>query len=316
MKKTISITLTVLICVAAILISVACNLPSATTDEFIERTVIRKMYWVEEGTSDNSGKIKKADLDGTNVKELITGLDYPSFLALDTKNNKMYWTNGENGITRKIQRADIDGSNVETILTGTQPYGIAVDESADKIYWLDKDGGNNKIWKSDLSGDNSSVVFNPIGSDLRDILLDVEKQKIYISDTVTPALYKYSFNGDFDQNIWALSYGSPRYIAEDTSYDRIYWTNNETSDTFISYCSKNGTGHTKIYNDILRGRTTAIAIDNPSRRIYWADPSDDAIFRGYFDESEDEVNLGISDLLIPKDIQIYRKVNYKKIIVK
>ncbi len=46
---------------------------------------------------------------------------------------KMYWTDFD---ADKIQRADLDGANVEDLVTGlTDPFGIALDPAAGKIYW-------------------------------------------------------------------------------------------------------------------------------------------------------------------------------------
>ena len=70
-----------------------------------------KMYWIDWGTD----KIHRADLDGSNVEDLITtGLRWPSGIALDVGGGKMYWT--EDG-TNKIQRASLDGSQVEDLVT-------------------------------------------------------------------------------------------------------------------------------------------------------------------------------------------------------
>ena len=77
------------------------------------------MYWTDVGTH----KIQRANLDGSNIEDLITtGLIYPQGIALDLSKGKMYWTDGG---TDKIQRANLDGSNIEDLIpTGIdeQPY--------------------------------------------------------------------------------------------------------------------------------------------------------------------------------------------------
>ena len=79
-----------------------------------------KMYWVDY----RAAKIQRADLDGSNVEDLITtGLNSPSGIALDVGGGKMYWTDA---ITDKIQRADLNGSNVEDLITRVGPFGIAL----------------------------------------------------------------------------------------------------------------------------------------------------------------------------------------------
>ncbi len=103
-------------CSAAVSITVATVTPPATGTS--------KLYWSDWGTD----KIQSADLDGSNVEDLITsGLSVPYGLALDVSGGKMYWTDRQNG---KIQRADLDGSNVEDLLTSADglvdPSGLAV----------------------------------------------------------------------------------------------------------------------------------------------------------------------------------------------
>ena len=58
-------------------------------------------------------KIKRANLDGTNITDLVTGLntslDAPKGITIH--NNQIYWTDS---LTDKIQRADLDSSSNTT----------------------------------------------------------------------------------------------------------------------------------------------------------------------------------------------------------
>jgi hypothetical protein len=78
-------------------------------------------------------KIKRADLNGGNVEDLITELSSPGGIALDLTDRRMYWT------ARGIKRADLDGGNVEDILTRLDglraPWGFALDLADRKMYW-------------------------------------------------------------------------------------------------------------------------------------------------------------------------------------
>ena len=94
-----------------------------------------KMYWTNPG----SDKVQRADLDGSNVEDLVSsGLISPTGLALDVSGGKMYWT--DRG-TAKIQRAGLDGSNVEDLVISglTTPTGLDLDVSGGKMYWADVD---------------------------------------------------------------------------------------------------------------------------------------------------------------------------------
>ena len=94
-----------------------------------------KIYWIE-GTSDRSGRIHSANVDGTGaavVKELTS---VPMGLALDSANGKLYLTNSWG----KIQRMNVDGTAFETnLIVGLgNPMDIAV--SSGKVYWTDASG--------------------------------------------------------------------------------------------------------------------------------------------------------------------------------
>ena len=82
------------------------------------------MYWTDYGFN----KIQRANLDGSNVEDLIAtgqGMGSPYDIALDGAHGKMYWTDGG---TDKIQRANLDGSNREDLVTTglSNPFGIAL----------------------------------------------------------------------------------------------------------------------------------------------------------------------------------------------
>jgi hypothetical protein len=109
-----------------------------------------KMYFVD----GDGGRIQRANLDGSNLEHLVTGLGSydPGALDLDLAAGKMYFTRGSFGGPIKIQRANLDGSNVEDVVILTAPpLGIALDVPGGKIYWGTGGGGNaDKIQRANL----------------------------------------------------------------------------------------------------------------------------------------------------------------------
>ena len=90
------------------------------------------MYW----TDYESKQILRANLNGSNVETLVTGLAGPSGIVLDIARRKIYWTDQawnpvRGSITEsKIESANFDGSNVQEILTGLgESTGIALGTS-------------------------------------------------------------------------------------------------------------------------------------------------------------------------------------------
>ena len=93
-----------------------------------------KMY----GTDGGTDKVQRANLDGSAVEDLVSGLSSPEGIALDVAGGKMYWTDS---ITDKVQRANLDGSAVEDLVSGlSSPEGIALDVAGGKMYWTDEVG--------------------------------------------------------------------------------------------------------------------------------------------------------------------------------
>ena len=78
------------------------------------------IYWTEAGASN---KIRRANLDGTGVQDLITGVSGGRGIALDLTNNHIYWAELGSG---KIRRAKRDGTGVETDRTPRQRIEVAL----------------------------------------------------------------------------------------------------------------------------------------------------------------------------------------------
>ena len=87
------------------------------------------MYWAH----DSPDKIQRANLDGSNIEDLITsdtGLRGPRSITLDLTEEKIYWADRS---TRKIQCANLDGSNIHDLVTTglRHPDSIALDLSGE-----------------------------------------------------------------------------------------------------------------------------------------------------------------------------------------
>ena len=116
-----------------------------------------KMYW-----TDDDG-IQRADLDGTNIEDVISLPSGAGGIALDIAAGKMYWI-GAAG----IQRANLDGTgDIETLINTELSFlsAIVLDITAGKMYWAD--ALNGTIRRANLNGtsveDVVSWISLPIG---------------------------------------------------------------------------------------------------------------------------------------------------------
>ncbi len=122
------------------------------------------IYWTNMGNPKaNDGTIDRADLDGTNVTNIVpSGKTWtPKQLQLDAKNRKLYWSDREG---MRVMRSNLDGSNIETLVeTGhgdaDRPdarnwcVGIAIDVNGGKFYWTQKgndNAGEGRIFRAGL----------------------------------------------------------------------------------------------------------------------------------------------------------------------
>src|SRR5580692_324511 len=122
------------------------------------------IYWTNMGNPKaNDGTIDRADLDGTNVTNIVpSGKTWtPKQLQLDAQNRKLYWSDREG---MRVMRSNLDGSKIETLVeTGHGDddrldarnwcVGIAVDVNGGKFYWTQKgndNAGQGRIFRAGL----------------------------------------------------------------------------------------------------------------------------------------------------------------------
>ena len=121
-----------------------------------------KMYWGDAGNQE----IQRADLDGTNVEDLITsGLDFLQGIDVINETGRMYWADSGNN---RIQRADFDGGNVENLVTGlSKPTGIAIipAPNLEQIHYRFRNDDGNEATASWAAAEDT-------------LLADVEKLKL------------------------------------------------------------------------------------------------------------------------------------------
>ncbi len=251
-----------------------------------------KMYWTDAGTH----KIQRANLDGSNIEDLITtGLIYPQGIALDLTGKKMYWTDGG---TDKIQRANLDGSNVEDLIaTGltsspTGPEGIALDVSGGKIYWTDFSTG--KIQRANLDGSNVEDLITTGLRHPQGIALDLTGGKIYWAHDSPDKIQRANLDGSNVEDLVTTGLEGPQGIALDIAGGKMYWTDEGTHK--IQRADLDGSNIEDLItaDTGLRG-PRSITLDLTEGKIYWADRSRRKIQRANLDGSniEDLVTTGL-----------------------
>lgn len=232
--------------------------PSAPT---IQADTTGKMYWAEPGT----GTIRRASMDGSNAEDLVTGLDEPGAIVLDSTGGKMYWRDSGAG---KIQRADLDGSNVQDLATGLDsPADIALELDGGKIYWTD--AGSGKIQRADLGGSNAEDLVTGL-VDPSDIELDITGSWMYWTDPGAGKTQRANLDGSGVQVLRDVSDSCPYIlcpisIALDLDGGKLYESlvlgGIRRSD--LDGSNEEAIVSTEIALDLL--------LDTSAGKIYWVD---------------------------------------------
>ncbi len=204
-----------------------------------------KLFWADQ----IGGKIQSAKLDGTQKTDLVTGLDHPIGLAIDTQAspNKLYFCERNDSI---IYKANLDGSNLEEVITGLPGiHDIELDLVNRKIYWVRNTWDDDAVQRADMDGLNSNI-----------------------EDMYTSTSTVYDFLG----------------VGLDVTNSKVYWVqrNNGCSDKIRSM-NFDKTGFTDVIVHPDNALIGPWDIDIVGNKIYWTDcgVGEDVIFKANLDGS-------------------------------
>ena len=248
-------------------------------------TVGRKLYW-----TDSHGRIRRANLNGKSIKNLIQNLNSPEAIALDVGggkiyyaepdslwranlngrnreelvtdlatlgritivNGKIYWTEKIDAKMGAVKRANLDGTNVEELISIQGiPFGIAVDSVGGKLYWTNSGG---KIQRANLK--NSKIQAVVTGLDIPgDFTLGIEQP-------VAPAAPQYALSGSTNPEATQLLANYPNPFNPETwiPYDLA-----EDTDVHIHIYSLKG----ELVRQLSLGFQAAGTYRTSSRAAYW-----------------------------------------------
>ena len=266
--------------------AVTVTVPGTVTQPDPQPSGASKLYWSDWGTD----KIQRADLDGSNVEDLVAGagLNGPDGLSLDLAGGKIYWADAG---TNKIQRANLDGSGVEDLVTGLGiPYGLALDLAGGKMYWTNRQTG--KIQRANLNG---SGVEDLVTSGLTfpgALALDAAGGKMYWTNPGATKIQRANLSGSGVEDLVTSGLSSPTGLALDAAGGKMYWTDRGTDK--IQRANLSGSGVEDLVTSGLNS-PNGLALDVAGGKMYWADAGTDKVQRANLNGS------GVEDLLTSTD---------------
>ena len=175
-----------------------------------------RLYWVEK-TSGNSGRIRRSDLNGSNVQLVRDLTAAPAGIAVDTNNSKIYLTNGFG----KVQSINFNGSGYEPdlITNLNNPTDIAI--GSGRVYWIT---GDNTVQSANLDGSRVLQVasgYAKLGS------IAVGSGKVFWTEETGESagkIHSANLDGSNVQELASLL-AAPYGISVDTTANKLYFTN-------------------------------------------------------------------------------------------
>ena len=176
-----------------------------------------KLYWTEQ-TGNTTGRIRRANLNGTNVRLVKNLTSVPHGIVVDAANGKIYVTNAWG----KIQRLNVDGSNFQpNLITDLEsPKGLALDVSGGKVYWTEMSG---RIRRANLDGSNVEDVATGLGTPINIAIFD---NTVYWTEKIGENSGEIRFVNLQGNVVTRNSFtqGFPVGIALDAVENKLYWT--------------------------------------------------------------------------------------------
>ena len=180
------------------------------------------IYWVDQ----TNRKIQRADLDGSNVVDVLTaadGVNSPTGLLVDSANGKVYWSEYFAG---NICRANLDGTNIQTLYSGLDsPAGMALDTANGLLYWTENPlfVGMNRIRRADMDGGGPIENLVTTGTnDPVDLTLDLEAGKIYWTDGISGEIRRANLDGT-SGGVFLAGLTAPQGLELDPGARKLYW---------------------------------------------------------------------------------------------
>jgi len=209
-------------------------------------------------------KICSINIDGTGLKDLITGLAYPFDIAIDSGEGKLYWSDSSDG---KIRKANMDGTAVEVIITDAAKT-VALDSVHKKVYWASNTSDTIKRANSDGSGIENLGLATVSNAD---ITLDLINDKLYFSDEWTNSIRRANLDGSSPE-IVVQSITNLAGISLDIKNNKLYWVSNRIFSEIKKIQRSNLDGN-NVEDIVTDGFDNCqhVLVDNNSGRFFWTD---------------------------------------------
>ncbi|MFP6737937.1 MAG: dockerin type I repeat-containing protein [Planctomycetota bacterium] len=240
--------------------------------------------------------IRRSDLDGSNVVDIVTGMDCSlGGITVHNGNQEIYWIERD-ALWTRVFRASLDGDDVELIFLTRDRLGIiTINPATDKLY-LAGDG----IRRLDLDGENYEALAElPSEARIVDLVLDVVNEMMYwVQASESPRrgvdIWRADLDGDGAEIFHHEEFDPCTYsLTVDPFGARLYWvTVDYRTDhaLLVQRVNLDGTGIEEVarVNPGLDDFPAFLDIDRRNQKLYWVSTEDGVFFRANTNGSDVE----------------------------
>jgi PKD repeat protein len=200
-------------------------------------------------------------------------------LAYDATNQKIYFSGLDVDEVGGVWKVNPDGTGVTNVVTDLyDPYGIALNVAANKLYITDFGEEVGAIYQTSLTGTGKiTVVENEEESGYAAVALDLVNSKMYYFPYDDENLYRANLDGTGKEVVVAGAFGYG--ILVDAANNKIYYNNRNSAGGDLMSASLTGTNPVTV--DATASRIYGIAIHN--NKLYWSSRENGAIYQANLD---------------------------------
>lgn len=200
--------------------------------------------------------------DGAALSTLVTGLNIPLGVAMDSRSQKLYWADN-GGAMPGLFESNLDGTGMRLVAASAAgANGLALDPLGDKLYWTTADD----VMRCNIDGSGVETVYN--GSTfIDDVALDLINNQFYFTNPGSTGrrIYRANLDGSGLQTV-LTGLGYPSAVAVDPSAGMVYWVEYQLHR--LQRANLDGTGIQTIYQ-ASGSLMDDMTIDVAGGKIYW-----------------------------------------------
>jgi len=236
------------------------------------------IYWTDVGDE----VVRRAELDGSGVTDLVGGGDapVPASIDVDTEGKRVYWISD-----RSIRRATLVGNNVQTVITcaACSLQALTVDPAGGKVYWYDD--SQKEIRRANLDGSVEELLVHVGLGKVTGLAVHPGEGKLYWVDEGNWTIKRADLDGTHVKTQSSGEY-QPSSLALDDQGNRLYFFDLNTRAIWSTQLDASGSQ--QLVTMGVDEEVFDLDLDLDTGYLYWTNEDNGQIERAVLDGSNRE----------------------------